>query len=135
MPVTLLMLPPQDDKTRDWGSRIAAAHPELEVVVAETREGAEQAMPLAEAAYGTIPPDLLNWENSSIIISFIPNSARRLPARGATKCAAAIVWRRGCRRSYPTSSSARRHPRRSWLPRAQFRGVLETSRLRKSAIA
>src|SRR5437763_5573415 len=59
MPVTLLMLPPQDDKTRDWGRRIAAAHPELEVVVAETREGAEQAMPLAEAAYGTIPPALL----------------------------------------------------------------------------
>src|SRR5207248_1592055 len=27
--------------------------------VAETREGAEQAMPLAEAAYGTIPPELL----------------------------------------------------------------------------
>ena len=59
MPVTLLMLPPQNDKSRDWGRRIAAAHPELEVVVAETREGAEQAMPLAEAAYGTIPPDLL----------------------------------------------------------------------------
>src|SRR5438067_9237672 len=59
MPVTLLMLPPQNDKSRDWGRRIAAAHPELEVVVAETREGAEQAMPLADAAYGTIPPDLL----------------------------------------------------------------------------
>ena len=59
MPVTLLMLPPQDDKTRDWGQRIATAHPELEVVVAETHEGAEQAMPLAEAAYGTISPDLL----------------------------------------------------------------------------
>src|SRR3954462_3085288 len=59
MPVTLLMLPPQSDKSRDWGQRIAAAHPELEVVVAETREGAEQVMPLAEAAYGTIPPDLL----------------------------------------------------------------------------
>jgi phosphoglycerate dehydrogenase-like enzyme len=59
MPVTLLMLPPQSDKTREWGRRIAAAHPELEVVVAETKEGAEQAMPLAEAAYGTIPPELL----------------------------------------------------------------------------
>jgi phosphoglycerate dehydrogenase-like enzyme len=53
------MLPPQSDKTRDWGRRLAAAHPELEVIVAETREGAEQAMPLAEGAYGTIPPDLL----------------------------------------------------------------------------
>jgi phosphoglycerate dehydrogenase-like enzyme len=57
--MTLLMLPPQDDKTRDWGQRIAAANPGLEVVVAETGEGAEQAMPLADAAYGTIPPDLL----------------------------------------------------------------------------
>ena len=59
MPTTLLMLPPQSEKTREWGQRIAAQCPELEVIVAETREGAEQAMPLAEAAYGTIPPELL----------------------------------------------------------------------------
>jgi phosphoglycerate dehydrogenase-like enzyme len=59
VPVTLLMLPPQSDKTREWGRQIAAANPELEVIVAETKEGAEQAMPLAEAAYGTIPPELL----------------------------------------------------------------------------
>src|ERR1700693_5532149 len=59
MPIPFLMLPPQSDKTRDWGRRIAAANPELEVIVAETKEGAEQAMPLAEAAYGTIPPELL----------------------------------------------------------------------------
>src|SRR5580700_10784771 len=59
MPTTLLMLPPQSDKTREWGRRIAADCPELEVIVAETREGAEQAMPLAEAAFGTIPPELL----------------------------------------------------------------------------
>jgi phosphoglycerate dehydrogenase-like enzyme len=59
MPTTLLMLPPQSDKTREWGRQIAAANPELEVIVAETKEGAEQAMPLAEAAYGTIPPELL----------------------------------------------------------------------------
>ena len=59
MPVTLLMLPPQSDTTREWGRQIAAANPELEVIVAETKEGAEQAMPLAEAAYGTIPRELL----------------------------------------------------------------------------
>jgi len=59
MPIPFLFLPPQTDKTRDWGKRIAEACPELEVIVAETKEGAEQAMPLAEAAYGTIPPDLL----------------------------------------------------------------------------
>src|SRR5260370_38664578 len=59
MPTTLLRLPPQSEKTREWGRRIAADCPELEVIVAETREGAEQAMPLAEAAYGTSPPELL----------------------------------------------------------------------------
>ncbi len=59
MPIPFLMLPPQSDKTRDWGRRLAAAHPELEVIVAETREGAEQAIAVAEGAYGTIPPDLL----------------------------------------------------------------------------
>jgi phosphoglycerate dehydrogenase-like enzyme len=59
MPVTLLMLPPQNHKTREWGQHLAAAHPELEIIVAETKEGAEQAMPLAEAAYGTIRPELL----------------------------------------------------------------------------
>src|SRR5438067_8404241 len=59
MPIPFLMLPPQSEKTREWGRRLAAAHPELDVIVAETREGAEQAMPLAEGAYGTIPPDLL----------------------------------------------------------------------------
>jgi phosphoglycerate dehydrogenase-like enzyme len=59
MPVTLLMLPPQNDKSRDWGRRIAAAHPELEVIAPETPEGAEQAIAMADAAYGTIPPALL----------------------------------------------------------------------------
>src|SRR5690242_18855575 len=60
MPIPFLMLPPQSDKTREWGRRLAADHPELEVIVAETREGAEQAMPLADAAFGTIPADLLS---------------------------------------------------------------------------
>ncbi len=59
MPIPFLMLPPQSDKTREWGKALADAHPELEVIVAETREGAEQAIAVAEGAYGTIPPDLL----------------------------------------------------------------------------
>src|SRR5437764_7385147 len=59
MPVTLLMMPPQNDKSRDWGRRIAAAHPELEVIAPETPEGAEQAIAMADAAYGTISPALL----------------------------------------------------------------------------
>src|SRR5437763_7023380 len=59
MPIPFLMLPRQSEKTREWGRRLAADHPALEIIVAETKEGAEQAMPLAEGAYGTIPPDLL----------------------------------------------------------------------------
>src|SRR5690349_11540828 len=59
MPVTLLMLPPQNDKTREWGQRIGAACPEIEIIVPETMEGAEQAIAMADAAYGTIPPALL----------------------------------------------------------------------------
>ncbi len=56
---TFLMLPPQSDKTREWGARLAAALPELDVVVAEDRGRAEQAIETAEAAFGTIPPELL----------------------------------------------------------------------------
>jgi phosphoglycerate dehydrogenase-like enzyme len=59
MPIPFLMLPPQSEKTRDWAKAVAEACPELEVIVPETREGAEQAIALAEGAYGTIPPDML----------------------------------------------------------------------------
>ena len=59
MPTQFLMLPPQTPKTREWGARLAAALPELEVVVAEDPVRAEQAIATAEAAFGTIPPALL----------------------------------------------------------------------------
>ena len=59
MPVTLLMMPPQNDKTREWGQRVGADHPDLEIIVPETMEGAEQAIAMADATYGTIPPTLL----------------------------------------------------------------------------
>jgi phosphoglycerate dehydrogenase-like enzyme len=59
MPIPFLMLPPQSEKTREWAKAVADACPELEVIVAETREGAEQAMPLAEGAFGTIPKEML----------------------------------------------------------------------------
>ena len=36
MPTEFVMLPPQTDQTREWGARLAAALPELKVVVAET---------------------------------------------------------------------------------------------------
>jgi phosphoglycerate dehydrogenase-like enzyme len=59
MPTQFLMLPPQSEKTREWGSRLAAALPEIEVIVAEDQARAETAIAGAEAAFGTIAPDLL----------------------------------------------------------------------------
>src|SRR5436309_578381 len=59
MPTEFLMLPPQTEKTREWGLRLAAALPELEVVVAENHTHAAEVIAAAEAAFGTIPPDLL----------------------------------------------------------------------------
>jgi phosphoglycerate dehydrogenase-like enzyme len=56
---TLLMLPPQSDKTRGWAARLAGALPALEVVVAETDADAARAVVGAEAAFGTMTPSLL----------------------------------------------------------------------------
>ena len=55
----LLMMPPQTPTTRAWGARLAAALPELMVVVAETAEEAARVAPEADAAFGTIPPEIL----------------------------------------------------------------------------
>src|ERR1700730_10650056 len=59
MPIPMLFLPPQSEKTREWAKPVAEACPELEIIIPETREGAEQAIALAEGAYGTIPKELL----------------------------------------------------------------------------
>src|SRR5205809_6608827 len=59
MATTLLMMPPQNEKSREWGQRVADAIPEIEVIVPETMEGAEQAIGMDDAAFGTIPPALL----------------------------------------------------------------------------
>ena len=64
MPTEFVMLPPQTDKTRDWGARLAAALPELKVVVAENHDAAAQVIAHADAAFGTIPPDLLRASRS-----------------------------------------------------------------------
>lgn len=63
MPIPFLMLPPQSEKTREWAKAVADACPELEVIIPETREGAEQAIALAEGAYGTIPKEMLPRAN------------------------------------------------------------------------
>src|ERR1700756_3676908 len=59
MPTEFVMLPPQTEKTREWGTRLAAALPEVKVVVAENHTHATQVIAHADAVFGTIPPDLL----------------------------------------------------------------------------
>jgi phosphoglycerate dehydrogenase-like enzyme len=59
VPTEFMMLPPQTDTTREWGARLAAALPELKVVVAENHTHAAGVIGHADAAFGTIPPDLL----------------------------------------------------------------------------
>src|SRR6266446_5891705 len=59
MPTTFLMLPPQSETTREWARRLAEATPELEIIAPETMEGAEQAIGMADGAFGRIPPALL----------------------------------------------------------------------------
>jgi phosphoglycerate dehydrogenase-like enzyme len=56
---TLLMLPPQTETTRQWAARVAAALPDLSVVVAEEEAHAAREIGRAEAAFGTITPGLL----------------------------------------------------------------------------
>ena len=56
---TLLMLPPQTPTTREWAARVAGALPELTVVVAETPADAARVIGQAEAAFGTLSPELL----------------------------------------------------------------------------
>jgi hypothetical protein len=56
---TFLMLPPQTPTTRAWAARLAAALPELDVVVAETEAEAAAAVPGADAAFGRMQEDWL----------------------------------------------------------------------------
>jgi phosphoglycerate dehydrogenase-like enzyme len=60
MPTEFVMLPPQTEQTREWGARLAAALPELKVILAENHTQAAQVIAAVEAAFGTIPPDLLH---------------------------------------------------------------------------
>jgi len=54
MPTTLVMLPPQTSTTRAWATRLAAALPQLAVVVAETEPDGARAVAHADAAFGTM---------------------------------------------------------------------------------
>src|SRR6266436_4911283 len=59
MPTTLLMLPPQTPTTRAWASRLAAALPELAIMIGETEADAARAVGESDAAFGTMPDALL----------------------------------------------------------------------------
>src|SRR2546426_155413 len=59
MPTTLLMLPPQTPTTRAWASRLAAALPELAIMIGETEADAARAVGQTDAAFGTMPDTLL----------------------------------------------------------------------------
>src|SRR3954471_9348482 len=59
MAFKFVMLPPQTETTREWGRKLAANLPEADVVVAEGRDDAEAAIVDADAALGTLTPDLL----------------------------------------------------------------------------
>src|SRR5688572_4560613 len=55
----LLMMPPQSTHTREWSARLRKALPEISVVVAENDAEASEAIGAADAAFGTVPSQLL----------------------------------------------------------------------------
>src|SRR5207248_2077594 len=80
---TLLMLPPQSAKTRDWAARVAAALPALSVVVAETDAEAARVAPGVAAALGMrvtgvdarrreAPPGVLKLDGPDALDSLLP---------------------------------------------------------------
>ncbi len=59
MATTFLMLPPQTSVTREWAQRLAAAQLNLSVIVAEDETDAARVIAKADAAFGTLAPNLL----------------------------------------------------------------------------
>jgi phosphoglycerate dehydrogenase-like enzyme len=59
MTVKMVFLPPQRDETRAWARAVAEHVPQIEVAVAETPEDARREIVGADAAFGTLPRDLL----------------------------------------------------------------------------
>lgn len=55
----LVMLPPQTEFTREWAARLGATLPGVSVVVTDDLSEAEAAIRNADAAFGTLTPDLL----------------------------------------------------------------------------
>jgi phosphoglycerate dehydrogenase-like enzyme len=56
---TLVMLPPQTERSRAWASRLRDDVSRLDVVVPESADEVHRALPTAEAAYGALPEEWL----------------------------------------------------------------------------
>ncbi len=59
MTFTMVFLPPQRDATRAWAARVAEAVPSASVLVPDSMDEAAQQIAAADAAFGTIPDELL----------------------------------------------------------------------------
>src|SRR5689334_5362564 len=59
MGAKLVLLPPQRDLTREWAAALARSAPDLVVVAPETLAEATREVADADAAFGTLPPELL----------------------------------------------------------------------------
>ena len=67
MPTEVVMLPPQTDKTREWGRRLAAALPELKVVVAENTVHAAAARRAPHSRVRTVcGGSIRNWVGMAV---------------------------------------------------------------------
>jgi phosphoglycerate dehydrogenase-like enzyme len=56
---TLMMLPPQNDQTREWAKRLAEMLPGYRVLAPESEEDAANDLPGVDAAYGWVSPEML----------------------------------------------------------------------------
>jgi phosphoglycerate dehydrogenase-like enzyme len=54
-----VFLPPQSDTTRAWAAQVSREVPQINVVIADTAESARAEVAEADAAFGTLPADLL----------------------------------------------------------------------------
>jgi phosphoglycerate dehydrogenase-like enzyme len=139
MPAKFLMLPPQTTITRAWASRLAAAVPDLSIVVGEDRQQADAAIVDADAAFGTLPPELLRkakrlrWlqapnaappagyyypeliEHPVIVTNFREIFNDHI---GAHIMAFVLAFARGLHRYYPQQL------RREWRPAPQHTGIV-----------
>jgi len=59
MSFKMVFLPPQDAATRSWASRLGTTLAEVQVVVVDTIKQAQEEIADADAAFGTLPPAVL----------------------------------------------------------------------------